>query len=96
VLSLLRLLAEKKADAGLPDAWQQQQPQQQQPQDWWSAIVFVETKVWQAHAEACAWDMGEIVLQQLMSSAPQCIVAVMKLSLSSCPAVLAKLLQSSP
>jgi hypothetical protein len=45
VLALLHLLEEKRAEAGLPDALQQQRQQQQAPQDWWSAIVFVETKV---------------------------------------------------
>jgi hypothetical protein len=46
VAALLHLLEEKRAEAGLPDALQQQQQQQRQaPQDWWSAIVFVETKV---------------------------------------------------
>jgi hypothetical protein len=44
VLALLRLLEEKRANAGLPDALQQKQ-KQQAPDNWWSAIVFVDTKV---------------------------------------------------
>ncbi|WIA14738.1 hypothetical protein OEZ85_003224 [Tetradesmus obliquus] len=56
VKTLLRLLAEKKADGGLPHAWQQQQ--QQQPDDWWSAIVFVETK------------LSALVLTKLLQSCP--------------------------
>lgn len=42
VLALLQLLAAKKTESGLPDMMQQQQ---QPLQDWWSAIVFVDTKV---------------------------------------------------
>uniref|UniRef100_A0A383WL31 P-loop containing nucleoside triphosphate hydrolase protein n=1 Tax=Tetradesmus obliquus TaxID=3088 RepID=A0A383WL31_TETOB len=57
VKALLLLLTRKKDDAGLPDAWQPQQ-QQQQPEDWWSAIVFVKTK------------LSAFVLTKLLQSCP--------------------------